>query len=325
MSLSISVAMCTFNGRRFLNAQLDSIAAQDRPPDELVVCDDGSSDGSVEIIREFALRSPFPTRLVVNQKNLGSTKNFEKAISLSQGEIVALADQDDVWYRHKLDTIEKAFLQSSEIVAAFSDADMVDDKSRLLKFHLWPTFCFDRAEQSQFAKGNAVGVLTIHPVVTGATMAFRKQFFEPMAPIPANEIHDSWISFLLGACGRIEPIAEPLMQYRLHQGQQIGTGSLTMRGRIAQIGRNGVSFYLREIDRFQQLYDRLEERKADFPYADGVQREVERKICHLEHRAWLPRMRIARIPRVLREALNGGYRRYSGGWRSLAIDLVVRR
>ncbi|MGA8200434.1 MAG: glycosyltransferase, partial [Candidatus Sulfotelmatobacter sp.] len=129
---TISVAMCTYNGERFLQAQLESIAAQDRPPDELVICDDRSSDACPEIIKEFARRAPFPVQLVVNPENLGSTRNFEKAISLCRSEIVALADQDDIWYRHKLERIEKAFLRSSTIVAAFSDADLIDNDSRLL-------------------------------------------------------------------------------------------------------------------------------------------------------------------------------------------------
>src|SRR5207248_1903508 len=123
---AISVAMCTFNGARFLDAQLESLAAQSRPPDELVVCDDCSSDNSREIITSFALRSAFDVRLVVNDKNLGTTKNFEKAIQLCQGPIIALADQDDVWYAHKLDRIERAFLASPSVVAVFSDADIID-------------------------------------------------------------------------------------------------------------------------------------------------------------------------------------------------------
>src|SRR5579862_2176323 len=114
--LTISVAMCTFNGERFVSAQLESIATQSRPPDEVVICDDGSSDGTQEIVRKFALSSPFPIRFAVNPRNLGSTKNFEQAISRCEGAIVALADQDDVWYRYKLERIEKAFLRSEATV-----------------------------------------------------------------------------------------------------------------------------------------------------------------------------------------------------------------
>jgi glycosyltransferase involved in cell wall biosynthesis len=322
--LTISVAMCTFNGNRFLGAQLESVAMQDRPPDELVVCDDGSTDGSCEIAKEFARRAPFTTRIVVNEQNLGSTKNFEKVISLCQGEIIVLADQDDVWYRHKLQRLEEAFLRSSAIVAAFSDADLIDGDSRPLKLRLWPTFSFDLAKQNQFANGQALKVLINGPVVTGAAMAFRRECFGPIAPIPASQIHDRWISFLLTAWGEFEVIADPLMQYRRHQSQQVGTGAITLREKTNLIGARGASHFLDEINRFQQLYDRLGQHKALFPYAEEVQKEIQTKMSHLAHRAGLHRIRIARLPKVIGEVLNGHYNRYSGGWRSVARDLTIR-
>jgi glycosyltransferase involved in cell wall biosynthesis len=325
LGLSLSVAMCTFNGGRFLDAQLASIAAQDRPPDELVVCDDGSSDGSAEIVRAFARRATFPTRFVINDRNVGSTKNFENAISMCQGEIVALADQDDVWYRHKLGRIEKAFLRSNQIILAFSDADMIDDDSQSLGAQLWSTFFFGRAEQIQFANGHALDVLLKHPVVTGATMAFRRVCFGLLAPIPAKQIHDRWISFLLAARGRCEIISDPLMQYRQHQGQQVGPGPRTLRERTQAARLMTANSYLDELERFHEFRDRLEKHRATFPYAECALNEIKRKIPHLEHRARLPRMRVARIPSVLREALNGGYWRYSAGWNSIAKDLVIRR
>ena len=324
MGLSLSVAMCTFNGGRFLEAQLASIAAQDRPPDELVVCDDGSSDGCAEIVREFARHAAFFTRFVVNDRNVGSTKNFEKAISMCQGAIVALADQDDVWYRHKLGRIEKSFLRSNEIILAFSDADMIDDDSRSLGARLWATFSFGRDEQIQFANGHALNVLLKHPVVTGATMAFRRECFDLLAPIPARQIHDRWISFLLAAQGKFETISEPLMQYRKHQGQQVGPGPGNLRERMQKARLTMANFYLDEVERFHELRDRLEKHRASFPSAECALGEIERKISHLEHRAQLPGPRVARIPRVLRQTLNGDYWRYSTGWNSIAKDLVIR-
>jgi glycosyltransferase involved in cell wall biosynthesis len=321
---NISVAMCTFNGKQFLGAQLESIAAQSRLPDQLVICDDGSSDGSVEVVRQFARRAAFPTRLVVNDKNLGSTKNFEKAISLCQGSIIALADQDDVWYCHKLERIEKTFLRSKAIVSVFSDADLIGDDSRLLGQRLWATFSFNLSQQSDFANGDALNVLVKHPVVTGATMAFRKEFFDLLAPIPADHVHDQWISFLLAACGQLEPISEPLMKYRQHLGQQLGPGPLTLREQTARARSAGADFYLEQIARFHQLHERLEQRKANFPDAERAQNEIKRKVSHLYHRARLPHARIARISMVMREALNGGYWRCSAGWKSVAKDLVLR-
>lgn len=316
--------MCTFNGKQFLGSQLESIATQDRLPDELIVCDDGSSDGCCEIVREFARSVALPTRLLVNDENLGSTKNFEKAISLCQGDIVALADQDDVWYRHKLDRMEKAFLQSSAIIAVFSDADLIDDGESPLRGRLWDAFSFDGDEQVQFMNGRALNVLVKHPVVTGATMAFRRELFDIVAPISSHDLHDWWISFLLASHGQFELISDPLMQYRRHQGQQEGLPPRLPRALVAQARTRGPSFYLEQIEGFHRLHARLREHRGDLPYADYAQTEIERKISHLASRAQLPRARVARVPKVLREAFKGGYRRYSAGWNSIAKDLLIR-
>ncbi len=322
MDQSISVAMCTFDGSRYLPAQLQSIAAQERLPDEVVICDDGSSDGSDGIIADFAQKVPFPVRAERNKHNLGSTKNFELAISLCQGSVIALADQDDIWYRHKLKRIQEFFMRADAPVAVFSDADLVDDDSKLIGSRLWGSFLFGPREQRRFANGEALNILVKHPVVTGATMAFRKAFREFLLPIPADHVHDSWIAFLLAACGAFDPISEPLMQYRRHSNQQIGPGHATLWGRFQSARSTGPLFYQQETDRFFQLYERLERRHADFPYAERALREIKKKISHREHRARLPRASVARIPKVLREMVNGGYWRYSEGWQSVAKDVA---
>jgi glycosyltransferase involved in cell wall biosynthesis len=320
----ISIAMCTFNGSRFLPEQLESIAAQCRRPDELVICDDGSSDGSVDIIKEFAIRVPFPVRIVVNRKRFGSTKNFEQAIQLCTGSLIALADQDDVWYRNKLDRIVKAFSQSESIIGTFSDADLIDVDSRPLSFRLWETLAFDSEEQDLFAGGSAFRVLIRHPVVTGATLAFRKEYFDLVTPIPEDEIHDRWISYLLAMHGSFAVISEPLIQYRRHPQQQVGPGPMTLATKIEVARSRGKQFYLEEIKRFRKLHDRLIERKSDFNNAEYALHEIEKKLSHLEHRAYLPHIKVARVPRLLRETFNGNYWHCSGGWRSLAKDLMVR-
>src|ERR1051325_7345189 len=101
--------MCTYNGAEFLPAQWESILAQSRPPDEIVVCDDGSSDQTRSLLEQLAKESSIPVTLRFNQANLGSVKNFEQAIRLCTGEIIALSDQDDVWRNDKLQTIEETF------------------------------------------------------------------------------------------------------------------------------------------------------------------------------------------------------------------------
>lgn len=325
MPMTISVAMCTFNGDPYLAEQLKSIEAQDRLPDELVVCDDGSSDSTLEILKQFARRAPFSVRLELNSTNLGSTRNFEQCISLCQGNIVALADQDDVWYPRKLRRLEAALCESEEIVAAFSDADVIDDNSRSLDLRLWASFGLNHARQRRFASGHALEVLCNHPVVTGATLAFRSDHFMNMRPIPANQFHDAWISFLLAACGRFALVPEPLMQYRRHRRQQVGPGASSWRltAQIAEAMNRGKGRRSEEIAQFGQLYELLNQRTPSFPHAEAAMRELERKLAHLARRASLPHPRFARVFGVLHEILAGTYWRYSNGWRSVARDLIL--
>ena len=104
--LTFSVALCSYNGAKFILEQLDSIAAQTRTPDELVICDDGSCDATIAEVANFASRASFPVRVHVNEAVLGPTKNFERAIALSGGDVIALCDQDDVWHSDKLARFE---------------------------------------------------------------------------------------------------------------------------------------------------------------------------------------------------------------------------
>ena len=95
--MKISIAMCTYNGAEFLPAQLQSILTQSRPPDEIIICDDRSTDDTQALLKKFATESPIPIAVHINDHNLGSVKNFERTISLCTGDVIALSDQDDVW------------------------------------------------------------------------------------------------------------------------------------------------------------------------------------------------------------------------------------
>jgi len=110
--------MPTYNGAAYLPEQLESIAAQTRLLDELVVCEDRSTDGRTrEIVEAFAPKSPFQVRLSVNRKTQGSRTNFEQAIRRCAADIIFLCDQDDVWNQTKLARIEETFLSAPEIGA----------------------------------------------------------------------------------------------------------------------------------------------------------------------------------------------------------------
>jgi glycosyltransferase involved in cell wall biosynthesis len=323
LNVGISIAMCTYNGSRFLREQLNSIARQNRLPEELVVCDDRSTDDSVALVDAFSRTVPFPVRLSINETNLGATKNFERAISLCGESIIVLADQDDIWYSHKLQRIEQDFRMSDACVAVFSDADLIGQNSELTGQRLWDCFLFPRADQKRFVDGEALNILVRHPVVTGAAMAFRRSLFHLLAPFPSNDIHDQWMSFLLAACGPYGLIPEPLMRYRVHSNQLVGLGVQTFFDRWKKARVTGKPLYLSEINRFRQLYERIDQHRNVMPNAQIALTEIRRKISHLEHRVQMRQFHIGRMRKILREVRNHGYWRYASGWRSVAKDVLM--
>ncbi|MGY6552423.1 MAG: glycosyltransferase [Erythrobacter sp.] len=106
--MRISIAMATFNGEEYLLEQLESLANQDFLPYELVVCDDRSTDQTIDIIKKFARIAPFPVKVHENSERLGYGDNFLRAVRLCRGDWIAFSDQDDVWLPHKLDDVRRA-------------------------------------------------------------------------------------------------------------------------------------------------------------------------------------------------------------------------
>jgi len=315
--------MCTFNGSQFIAEQLNSIAAQTRVPDELIVCDDHSSDNTPEVVKDFAQRVPFPVLLFCNHANLGSTANFEKAIGLCSGEIIGLADQDDFWYPHKLELLERRFFAWDATVAVFSDAEVVDRNGHRETARLWTSVGFGTHEQKQFTEGLGWRVLIKHPVVTGATMAFRRELCGSVFPVPREFTHDRWISFLASVSGAVVPIPEPLIRYRKHDGQQIGMGPQHLEERLELALQRTEAFYQSEIDLLLQLCDRMKDMKSTTPHAEDAIGEAHKKIEHLRNRQRLRAHSAARIPEIFREVWSGGYWKYSAGWESVAKDLFL--
>ncbi len=153
----ISIALCTYNGEQFLGRQLASIQQQTRAPDELVVCDDCSTDRTLEILQEFAASAAFPVRITRNEQNLGFVANFERAIRLCLGDLVALCDQDDIWYPTRLERSLQEFTTHPEVGFIFSDADIIDHQDQLTGMRLWTSFGFVGERKEQMSRGRLHG------------------------------------------------------------------------------------------------------------------------------------------------------------------------
>lgn len=220
----ISVALCTYNGARFLREQLDSIAAQTLLPCEIVACDDASTDGTIAVINAFAADSSIPVRLHQNEQTLGVTRNFDQAIGLCKGEFVALADQDDIWQPHKLARLYDALQTTPDTSYAFSDARLIDEtgrdsggKSLLSRRFILASIA------SGFSDGRELDLMLKRDFIYGTTLLFRTEERTRFQPIPATWSHDTWIVNALALrTRRGVPVLEPLVKYRQHAVQASG-------------------------------------------------------------------------------------------------------
>lgn len=328
----ISIALCTYNGAKFLPEQLESFLKQTRRPDELFIGDDRSTDETVSQIEEFRDRAPFPVHLRINEKNLGSTKNFEQTIMACTGDLIFLCDQDDIWMPEKIAAIESEFDRSENIGMVFTDAELIDEQGASMGENLWK-YSFFPEERERVKKGKIFEVLMRQNVVTGATMAFRARMRNVFLPIPgdiSNTIHDAWIALIIAANAEVVMLEKRLIEYRQHSAQQAGVNwkfkGLSRRGAYAR----SVFFLQEDLKRLEQLetIGRTvpEFRRAMAAYDfDRVIAEVKEEkqewIKHFDARTSLPAPRSKRILPIWRELRTGRYHRFSKGVLSAGKDI----
>ena len=222
--MKISVAFIVYNGDRYMRTQLDSILAQTHKVDEIIVYDDASSDNTKEILEEYKKNYPNLFFLYYNKKNLGPTKNIEKAIQACTGDIILLADQDDYWEANKVVTIVKWFEANPTMNAVFTNGSLMDSNEILdNKYGLWDvmSFPYKAVNNSQNLK---LYINTIENSVTGATLAIRNNlpFLKQPFPIIKHLVHDRWLAMNLAETNSLGILDEKLIRYRIHSAQAIG-------------------------------------------------------------------------------------------------------
>lgn len=210
----ISIAMCTYNGARFLREQLDSFSCQTRLPDEVVICDDGSTDETLAILEDWAKTVPFKVQIVKNDRNLGFAKNFEKAIGLCENDILFLADQDDIWLPEKIERMAKVMETSPQLVLLYGNALFFSEKDPIGTNLLRNTQKRFPYYNSAFQTRNTIR----NPFPTGCLAAVRKSFLTQIMPIPEGWGHDTWFYTLARDFGEILTLNDILVRYRRHEG-----------------------------------------------------------------------------------------------------------
>lgn len=318
----ISIALCTFNGAPYLSEQLDSYLSQTRQPDEVIICDDRSSDHTSSILDNFAKKAPFDTKIIINDSTLGITKNFEKAIRLCTGDVIALSDQDDVWLPNKLHLIENEFIRNKGIQCVFSDAQIVDKNLTPLNYSIWTVAGLSERKLRKILRNGMFPNVLNQYLVTGCTMAFRSEFRKYGLPIPPSWFHDAWISFMSSCLGEMKPLPLSLVFYRQHQSNQIGGLKRNLFFRFKEsLATDRKAYFQSELDRYRAAHERLKQ----IALADSHKVElIWKKIHHLETRQKLPGNRLARIPIIIGGLLQLDYHRYSRGTEIALQDLLMK-
>jgi glycosyltransferase involved in cell wall biosynthesis len=226
--MKLSVALCTFNGERYLKEQIDSILNQTILVDEIIVCDDHSTDNTFAILKEFKTNYPSVFTIFRNIESLGTIKNFEKAISLTNGDLIFLSDQDDVWYVNKVETMFSFFNENKACKLLFSDGDLIDSSGVNLNTTLWEKWGFDGTTQKKWKKNNYVffELLENRNKITGATVCFCKSLKNKL-PIIGYPFfyHDAFLGLHAAAQEGLFFLKQSLIKYRVHDKQQVGVAN----------------------------------------------------------------------------------------------------
>lgn len=303
--MKLSIALCTFNGRTYLPEQLESYLAQTRLPDQLVICDDGSTDNTLRLLEAFALTAPFEVRIYRNPHSLGVDKNFEQAVLHCQGDVIFFSDQDDVWLPSKLERMAAAFERNPGLGGVFCDAEVVDSNLQPKGFTVWQSLGFSPGLQRRVLDGKSADL-------------FMERCID----------YDGWTAVMLALLERLSLVPEVLVKYRQHpcntSGGVVAPSSLQeiILHTVFRKDRTSRNVNLTaNANRLEAVRDRLVT-VENIPDWSAKTHRLDQKIKHLRRRASMPPNRLYRVPSVIREALTLRYHKCGRGTRDIIKDFL---
>jgi glycosyltransferase involved in cell wall biosynthesis len=223
--MKLSVAFIVYNGSNYMEQQLDSILNQTVKVDEIVVCEDNSTDNTREILEKYNKANPGLFKILHNTQNLGSNKNAEKAIQNCTGDIVFLSDHDDEWLPNKVERTIEYFEQNPKKNGVFSNGFLMNAQSEVdPKKALWDSMSFPFEHLKNNPALLKEYIHTNENCATGAAMAIKRNLTFLDQPFPSIKflIHDRWISINLSNDNSLGYIEDKLIKYRLHPKQETG-------------------------------------------------------------------------------------------------------
>lgn len=312
--MKISIAMASYNGARFLPEQLNSFLNQTRLPDEVIVTDDGSTDDTMKILEEFANKAPFEVRIYRNEHNLGYARNFDRALSFCTGDLVFLSDQDDIWFKEKIERMVIAANKHVNAMLLMNDAELVlADGSPLGLTKLKQTLSLGLPDTA---------------FTTGCCMALRRQFLDIALPVPSKcFVHDTWFNRLSLALDAKVIVSEVLQYYRRHGNNTSNwLASRTVRQKRLDLIRAYKSqdprpHALKRLEQLKVLKQRLETYFLDSDILESIYRLERERMAIITRLAFLDMPWWHRLWKASEFYLQGNYRFFSG-WKSYLKDII---
>ncbi len=318
---TVSVAIASFNGEKYIKEQLASVMSQTRKPDEVIISDDNSTDATVAHCESFKKAAPFRVDIFINEKNVGVTRNFENALRKCRGDIVFLCDQDDVWFPNKIETIKDLFNSKSEVLAISNDAIICDENLTATKYTtIRQNLAIGRSESA---------------VISGCCSAFRREFLEIALPIPqAAEAHDNWLNGLANLLSARVICGDALQYYRRHGNNESHDLSsraerLSSLSLIKQYGlrdakpgwRNSIAELQAYVDRIRSTEPRIRALELSVD-PENVVDGILSKIDAIQNRLQIvDKPRWKRVFPILSNYINGSYFHFHG-LKSAVKDIV---
>lgn len=221
--MKVSVAMTVYNNSAFLTKQLESILNQSLLPDEVVICEDCSTDCKVrEILENFRENSLFDIHIVYNEHNLGTAKNVEQSIRLCSGDIIIKTDSDDIWESNKIEEVVKAF-QDPGVVYVYHNAYVIDGSDNIILDDFNQKIGIE-GEENPSKQDFLMRTFRDHQYPYGMSLAIRRTIVPEI--VPFELVDDQWIAMCAPLFGEIKYINQKLIRYRRHTNNQSGEGFL---------------------------------------------------------------------------------------------------
>lgn len=216
----VDILLATYNGEKYLKEQIESILAQTYSEFRLLISDDCSSDNTKQILEEYEKKDKRVV-LYFQKENLGVIKNFEFLLKKVENEYYMFSDQDDIWKKDKIEkSVKKIEETNSDLV--YTDLEVVDENLNITCNSYWKLKGF----YNKIKKYNNFKSLYLNNFITGCTILSKKRLIQDFLPLPNTSkyvLHDYWIPLVISQKGKIEYIEEPLIMYRQHKNNKIGS------------------------------------------------------------------------------------------------------